>query len=97
MSEAEDELISVNAMKVYGAVEVWLHSFFQVDVVSGQHHAPSTLPSAEDLTGCHSEGHCLPPLCALSLAPAGNDTQDRSVRNPDTVLAELHCIILVTA
>jgi len=59
--------------------------FFQVDVASGQHHAPSTLLSAEDLTGCHSAGHCLPPFCALSLAPAGNDTQDRSVRNPDTI------------
>ena len=34
------------------------------------------------------------PVCALSLAPARNDTQDRPVRNPHTVLAELHCIIL---
>jgi len=34
------------------------------------------------------------PICALSLAPTGNDTQDRPVRNPDTILAELHCIIL---
>jgi hypothetical protein len=56
-----------------GAVEVWLRSIFQVCAASGQHHALSTLPSAEDLTGCHSAGHCLapPPSARFPLRPLG--------------------------
>jgi len=96
VSEVEDELISVDSMKVYGGSGVIAPLNFSCRCGEG-----STSRSVHLAIGGRS--HRLPfsrtqspSPCALSLAPAGNDTQDRLFRNPDTVLAELHCIILDT-